>query len=248
MAPILQKVRTFAEFGPVVDCMWTSFNTPFSSVLYLLHPLQSYTSAGYQDAVASSKTRMWASHENAAPASHWIYICDEKEVLAAAHWLVYPASPYDGVGGGEEKQVVDVWPEGDARRFAEVYLGQVFGLRRRRMWRGHVQLDMMFTHPSHRHQGHGSALMKYGMDQAAELKVEAVVESSEAGMKLYKKFGLRTIEKVAIDTATDDPSPIWKKMQSEFGGKSVWWMWKPAEGVYVQGETQLPWEARRPGV
>ncbi|PQE28229.1 hypothetical protein CJF30_00010914 [Rutstroemia sp. NJR-2017a BBW] len=235
MAPILKEATTLSEFGPIIDCMWESFQTPFSSVLYLLNPLQSYDEAGYLAAIEASKTRMWKSHEN-NPCSHWMYICDSEnlnEVFSAAHWLIYPESPYDGV---EEKRVMDMWPEGEARRFAEFYIGQLIFTS---------ELDAMFTHPSHRCKGHGSLLMKYGMDQAAELKVEAVVESSEEGMKLYKKWGFRTIEKVAIDTITDNPGPIWKKMHSDFGGKNIWWMWKPVEGVYVAGKTQLPWEVRR---
>lgn len=107
-----------------------------------------------------------------------------------------------------------------------------------------TELDMMFTHPSHRRKGHGSLLMKYGMDIAATMAVEVIVEASDQGIHLYKKFGLRTIEKIAIDTLVDGPSPLWKKMQSEFGDVLIWWMWKPHGGVYEAGVTELPWMAK----
>jgi hypothetical protein len=103
---------------------------------------------------------------------------------------------------------------------------------------------MMFTHPTERRKGYGSMLMKWGMDIADKMAVEVIVEASDQGIHLYKKFGLRTIEKICVDTLIEKPSIIWKKMESEFGHTLIWWMWKPHGGIYEAGKTVLPWMAK----
>lgn len=88
-------------------------------------------------------------------------------------------------------------------------------------------------------------MMKWGMDIAEEMGVEVVVEASDHGIHLYKKFGLRTIEKICVDTLVDNPSNLWKKLESDTGNILMWWMWKPHGGIYEAGKTELPWVAKR---
>jgi ribosomal protein S18 acetylase RimI-like enzyme len=103
---------------------------------------------------------------------------------------------------------------------------------------------MMVTCPEHRRKGYGSMLMKWGMDIANQMGVEVLVEASEQGIHLYKKFGLRTIEKVAVDTLVENPSNTWRRFESDLRGVQFWWMWKPHGGIYEQGKTELPWVAK----
>ena len=63
---------------------------------------------------------------------------------------------------------------------------------------------------------------------------------------LYKKFGLRSIEKIAVDMRVDNPSSIWRRLESDFDPVLIWWMWKPRDGIYVAGKTELSWVAKRP--
>lgn len=109
-----------------------------------------------------------------------------------------------------------------------------------------TELDMMFTRPNQRRKGYGSMLMKWGMDIANEMGVEVVVEATAQGLHLYKRFGLRTVEKLCIDTVVDNPSNLWKKMEKEVGidDLMIWWMWKPHGGIYEAGKTELPWIAK----
>ena len=107
------------------------------------------------------------------------------------------------------------------------------------------ELDMMFTHPSHRGKGVGSTLMKYGMDLAAKMNVEVLVEASEDGRWLYDKFGLRSLSKEVFETTKKNPSDAWRKFAHEFGTVCHYWMWKPAQGIYEEGVTKLPWEVAR---
>jgi hypothetical protein len=89
--------------------------------------------------------------------------------------------------------------------------------------------------------------MKYGMGKISEMGVEAFVEASAQGLPLYRKFGFRTIDKVSTDTTIENPGFIWRKLEHDLGEEVIWWMWKPSggpEAVYVEGETELPWERR----
>lgn len=103
---------------------------------------------------------------------------------------------------------------------------------------------MMFTLPGQRGKGFGSMLMEWGINVADQMGIEVVVEATKMGMHLYKKFGLRTVEKICIDTAVDNPSNLWKKMESDFGNCIIWWMWKPHGGIYEPGKIDLPWVAK----
>jgi hypothetical protein len=48
-------------------------------------------------------------------------------------------------------------------------------------------------------------LMKYGTDRADEAGVEAYLEASPEGVKLYEKFGF--VEKKCVEIVTDDHGP-----------------------------------------
>ena len=101
----------------------------------------------------------------------------------------------------------------------------------------------MFTHPRHRGNGHGSLLMAWGMSLADTMNLEVLSEASAMGRPLYAKFGLKTIDKVGVDTTITNPSNTWKRLESNFGNWVMWWMWKPAHGIYEEGVTPLPWVA-----
>ncbi|KAF7900012.1 hypothetical protein EAF00_004348 [Botryotinia globosa] len=172
------------------------------------------------DSVAESKVRLWSYHEQ-DPTSHWIYVTDDEDtkgvVYSGAHWNFHEtSSPYKDGAPGE------------------------------RLWRSHCQLDDMFTYTNQRNKGYGSMLMQWGMERAERMGVEVVVEFSEMGYSLYKKFGLRSIEKIAVDMRVEIPTNTWGRLESDFGPVLIWWMWKPRDGIYVAGKTELPWVAKRP--
>lgn len=99
----------------------------------------------------------------------------------------------------------------------------------------------MVTYPEERRKGYGSMLMEWGMATANKMGLEVLVEASDQGYPLYKKFGLRSLEKVALDTLIDSPSNTWKRLESDLRETTLWWMWKPSVGIYEEGKTPLPW-------
>ena len=100
----------------------------------------------------------------------------------------------------------------------------------------------MFVHPNHRRRGAGALMMKWGMDKAKEMNVETFVEATDPGKPLYEKFGLRVMYVAHLDGNNPDASDEWRKMASELLPMHYYFMWKPAEGVYEEGKTVVPWE------
>jgi hypothetical protein len=84
-------------------------------------------------------------------------------------------------------------------------------------------------------------LMEWGMKKAEEMKLEVLVEASLMAVPLYRKFGMRTIDKLCIDTEKEDPSNTWIRLSHDLGNLTIWWMWKPVDGVFEKGKTSLPW-------
>ncbi|THV45955.1 hypothetical protein BGAL_0432g00020 [Botrytis galanthina] len=240
MAPIVKEVTTQAEFSAAIDCFWDSNYDPYTSFMNILFPISVATEEGYAKAVAESKVRLWSYHEQ-DPTSHWIYVTDDEDtkevVYSGAHWNFHEtSSPYKD----SAPELVALWyPEGVGRDFASRVLNQIYRFRGE-------QLDYMFTYTNQRNKGYGSMLMQWGMERAERMGVEVVVESSEMGYSLYKKFGLRSIEKIAVDMRVENPTNTWRRLESDFGPVLIWWMWKPRDGIYVAGKTELPWVAKRP--
>jgi ribosomal protein S18 acetylase RimI-like enzyme len=62
---------------------------------------------------------------------------------------------------------------------------------------GHLaSLDMLATDPAHHRRGVGSALMDWDIRKVDELGVDAVVESSVSGRKLYEQKGFKYVRTV----------------------------------------------------
>ncbi|ESZ90183.1 GNAT family acetyltransferase [Sclerotinia borealis F-4128] len=182
----------------------------------VLFPISEATEEEYAKAVAESNTRLWSFHQ-------------EDPSSRGAHWNFHEtSSPYKEV----VPELVALWhPEGVGRDFASRVLNQVYWFIGERLWRPHCQLDYMFTYTNQRCKGYGSMLMQWGMERAEKMGLEVIVESSEMGYSLYKEFGLRPIEKIAVDMRVENPSNTWRRLESDLGPVLIWWMRKPHGGV-----------------
>lgn len=59
-------------------------------------------------------------------------------------------------------------------------------------------LDIIFTDPKHQSRGAGSMLVKWGVDRADEMGVEACLEATRFGRPVYEKFGFHATEQVVV--------------------------------------------------
>ena len=103
------------------------------------------------------------------------------------------------------------------------------------MDRRHAVFHSTSVHPQHRRRGIGRLLMAWGMEHAAELKLEVFTHATTEGRWRYERFGLRVLHKLELDMIRENPSDEWEKLRHELGPLSFWLVWKPVEGVYEEG-------------
>ena len=123
---------TFRSF---IQTIWAANHHPYQPYFSAYNPVFGPTLADRTDAIERSCQRKWATHL-ATPASHWVYVLDEKsgQVAGATEWRLYEQSPY---AGGESAKgglpyEADVWPEGSVgREFVEMMLRRQYAHRRR---------------------------------------------------------------------------------------------------------------------
>lgn len=76
--------------------------------------------------------------------------------------------------------------------------------------RPYLMLNTLSTHPEHYRRGCGSLLVKWGVETADELGIEAYLDTSMMGRKLYERFGFELVREVRFD-------------REEWGGEGVDW-------------------------
>jgi GNAT superfamily N-acetyltransferase len=198
----------FAAFGQSGD----SHREPFVDIIW----------PGGDTAVGQAAARdrtLQALREE--PTATFLKITDTTtgEIIGGAKWQVYMKKP-------ENKPVEAVWWEGDDREFAEFALGILYRGRLEKTApegpylcellflvqtfseflnialriNANVEsvLDIIFVDPKHQSRGAGSKLVKWGVNRADEMGVEAFLEATRFGRPLYEKNGFQVIEHVVI--------------------------------------------------
>ena len=104
-------------------------------------------------------------------------------------------------------------------------------------------LAILFVHPEHRRRGAASLLMRWGMEKADELGLEAFVEATDDGKPCYEHHGFTYMNTVYMDPAKRNPSKKWSEMEKELRTPvHLYLMWRPKGGRFVDGETVVPWD------
>ena len=258
---ILKEVSTRAEMDAAVDVLWTSHHNPYRPSFQAFYPVFGATAADREAGILASKERIWKAHES-NPASHWFYVEETKtgKVVGSTEWQLHERSPYVD---GSPKLTAYWWPEGEGREFCTEMVRQAYAPRHRWLRRPHVGqenpfryhrpgakywvvlslvLNLMSVHPSHRRQGVGKLLMKWGLDRADEMGFEGWVEASESGKLLFETLGFRILIKISVNTSKADPSDEWRKLEHELTPLNIWIMWRPVNGLWEDGEMVLPWD------
>ena len=122
---------------------------------------------------------------------------DTNEMVAGAMWNIYETERTE-----EEldKMFARPTPEQGYRPDFDPIYDHLKNNRREIMGhRPYVYLNVLFTHPKHHRRGAGAMLVKWGVDKADDLSVEAYHESSIEARKLYERFGYRILKAVEFD-------------------------------------------------
>lgn len=86
-----------------------------------------------------------------------------------------------------------------------------------------AELDILVTHPNFAGRGAGSKLLGWGVEQADKNGVTLALESTPAGLSLYKRFGFREVDVIKADMKQFG----WDKPYDEEAAKRVWMIREP---------------------
>lgn len=82
------------------------------------------------------------------------------------------------------------------------------------------------AHPEFSGRGAGSKLLGWGVEQADKHGVVMVLESTPAGLSLYKRFGFREADVIKADMKQFG----WDEPYDEEAAKRVWMIREPQSG------------------
>lgn len=88
------------------------------------------------------------------------------------------------------------------------------------------ELDILVTHPDSQGRGAGSALLAWGVEQADKEGVVMALESTPAGLSMYKRFGFREVDVIKADMRQFG----WMEPYDEEAAKRVWMIREPRSG------------------
>ena len=136
MSLSLHPVTSDSEFDDIIECEWTSYETPYNPVWTFLYPVLGPEASDRDAAIEESKTRQLQLHHSNS-SSHWLKVIDNQigMVAGAALWKIHKENPYKNLPEGMS---CVWWPEGPKREMADEYMRQVMGPRMARMSKPHL--------------------------------------------------------------------------------------------------------------
>ncbi|MCJ1400326.1 hypothetical protein MMC11_003531 [Xylographa trunciseda] len=114
---------------------------------------------------------------------------DTGAIVAGAKWCVYAAEP-----ARPARLLVD-W-------YGEEVMDEFHRRRVQRMKGPYCLLDICFCSPTHQHRGAGAQLVRWGTRKADEMGVQAFVEGTLTGRRLYEENGFVVTERVKLKEDT----------------------------------------------
>lgn len=104
-------------------------------------------------------------------------------------------------------------------------------------------LSQMCVLPSHQRRGIGSMLMR--IDQQG---LESFIEATDAGQKLYEKFGYGKVKRVEVDmshvSVADEETNEWQHLRRNLLLVGYVALWSPRGGVQDDEEFEGTWRER----
>ncbi|KAI5361032.1 Putative GNAT domain, acyl-CoA N-acyltransferase [Septoria linicola] len=118
------------------------------------------------------------------------------------------------------------WPEGgnwEMRRYFSVNTHKLVQESFIDRGEGYILIDILVTHPTHQNTGIGSRFLTYIIEESQRCNVHVGLESTPAGLAMYKKLGF---EEQAVVKA-DMKQFGWEGEYDEDAAKRVWMVRRP---------------------
>ncbi|KAI9736230.1 MAG: hypothetical protein M1834_001116 [Cirrosporium novae-zelandiae] len=158
--------------------------------------------SAFQDALAlalfprTEGVRLWwESHLDEEmrnePEARFLKVIDlnTKEIIAFAKWVL----PSQETRADETPS----WPEDSNNELCNEFFGNLAKAHADIMGSiPHYYLELLVTLNAHQGRGAGSMLVKWGAERADQEGLEAWLEASEKGLRLYERFGWQKVTEV----------------------------------------------------
>lgn len=256
----LLEVTTKEELDELTLVQFAANHTPYINEYQLFHPIIGATEEDRERCIKEDQDRRWEDHVRNGDKSRWIYVRDDATgaIIGGCEWQVYRQNPFPN---GVQPVQAPWWPDGEGRRFAELFFNSVYKHRQQFMRRPHVcqcpldlststypltnryqALNAMGVHPSQRGRGAGRMLMDWGVRKADEMNVEMFIEAKPPGRRLYEHAGLRSLYAIYVDMDMPHASDAWRAYQGHLGVIHIWILWRPKQGVWREDGPKGPWD------
>ncbi|TAQ86669.1 hypothetical protein B7494_g5028 [Chlorociboria aeruginascens] len=125
-----------------------------------------------------------------------------EEIIAYAKWNYVTVGEGGGDGDGEEE--LPEWPETADQAFGNYFFGTLDRKRREIMhpparWKGYYYLELVATLPSYQGKGAAGMLIEWGLERADQMGVEAYLEASPVGKRIYERHGFKEVERFGVE-------------------------------------------------
>jgi len=191
--PIELHPMTEADVDAHLEIMWASFGPDLMSVFY--------PNGMSADDGEHMKADTLKAMRKSKPTEQTLYIKaidtdlpSGKQIVSTAKWQIYPRqrSEEELDRDAEEGSRDSMFSEGANVEAMKAFFGELVEKRRERFGgEPYVLLSILVVHPDHQRRGLGATQLKYGLEKADELGVQAYLESSPKGKGLYAKYGFK---------------------------------------------------------
>jgi len=126
----------------------------------------------------------------------------EGRVIGTAVWKIYP-SPRTAEDFAAEKEynLAGGYPPTANRAAMDAFFSAIDEAKARILGnRAYVLLHLLATDPEYHGRGAGAMHLAWGTEEADRLGLDAYLESSAAGRRLYEKFGFKEVEMLGFDS------------------------------------------------
>lgn len=202
--PIELHPMTEADVDAHLAIMWASFGPDLMSVFY--------PKGLSADDLSHMKADTLKAMRKDKPTEQTVYIKAidtdlpaDKQIVSTAKWQIYPRQrtdeelDRDAAEGGRE----NMFSEGANVEAMKAFFSELVEKRRERFGgEPYVLLSVLVVHPDHQRRGLGALQLKWGLDKADELGVQAYLESSPKGKGLYAKYGFKEEGGMKFDART----------------------------------------------
>ncbi|KAI0404435.1 hypothetical protein F4802DRAFT_598133 [Xylaria palmicola] len=234
---VLSELDAAVDFPALVKCLVESYDSPLQKFANVYFTPRGDGAAADEGRWREAADRFAAWHAR-DPSSFWQKVVDTEtgEIVGGAAWNIHLDNPFARARSPE----VTWLPDDGSRRFAEEFLRLQSAPRAVVGQRPQVFLFNIFTSPAYRRRGIAQQFMSWGMSKADELGVEMFLDASPVGRPLYEANDFVCIRENIISPKTETPDEGWKKMESRVGTVVLYLMWRPVNGIYIEGKTILP--------